>query len=65
MQKKVEIFIAIFIIVCITTPIFAADVNELQNQKSEIQEQLNQTNEELNNVNEDLTENLRSEEHTS
>ena len=32
MQKKVEIFIAIFIIVCITTPIFAADVNELQNQ---------------------------------
>lgn len=62
MQKKVEIFIAIFIIVCITTPIFAADVNELQNQKSEIQEQLNQTNEELNNVNEDLTENLRQVE---
>ena len=59
MQKKIRVFIVILIIVCITTPIFAADVNELQNQKSEIQEQLNQTNEELNNVNEDLTENLK------
>lgn len=59
MQKKIKIFIISFLIVCITTPLFAADVNELQEQKSEIQEKLNQTNEELNIVNEDLTQNLQ------
>ncbi len=59
MQKKINIFIISFLIVCITTPLFAADVNELQEQKSEIQEKLNQTNEELNIVNEDLTQNLQ------
>ncbi len=59
MQKKYKAMIISILIICITTPLFAADLNELQNQKSNIQEQLNQTNEELNNVNEDLTENLR------
>ena len=59
MQKKIKIFIISFLIVCITTPLFAADVNELQEQKSEIQEKLNKTNEELNIVNEDLTQNLQ------
>ena len=59
MQKKYKAFIISIVIICITTPLFATDLNELQNQKSDIQEQLNQTNQELKNVNEDLTENLK------
>jgi len=60
MQKKLykTILVAVLLI-CIATPLFAADLDELQNKRSEIQEQINQTNEELNIVNEDLTENLR------
>ena len=60
MQK--ELFRTILVaalLICIATPLFAADLDELQNKKNEIQEQINQTNEELNIVNEDLTENLR------
>ncbi|MBO4816610.1 MAG: peptidoglycan DD-metalloendopeptidase family protein [Clostridia bacterium] len=59
MQKIYKIILISTLLLCITTPLFAADVNELQNQKSEIQEQINKTNEELNSVNEDLTENLK------
>ena len=59
MLKKSKVFIVTICIVCISLPLFAADLNELQNQRNEIQEQINQTNEELNNVNEELTENLQ------
>ena len=63
MQKKIyKTIIVSVLLICIATPIFAADLNELQNQKNEIQDQINQTNEELNSVNEDLTENLRQVE---
>ena len=59
MQKLYKIIIISMLLLCIATPLFATDLNELQNQKSEIQDQLNKTNEELNSVNEDLTENLK------
>ena len=52
MLNKYKVFIVTICIVCISLPLFAADLNELQNQRNEIQEQINQTNEELNNVNE-------------
>ena len=59
MRKINKTFIITILLICIASPLFAADLNELQNQKNTIQEQVNQTNEELNNVNEDLTENLK------
>lgn len=60
MQKKLyRAILVAALLICIATPLFAADLDELQNKKNEIQEQINQTTEELNTVNEDLTENLR------
>ena len=59
MQKTYKIILISTLLLCITTPLFAADLNELQNQKTEIQEQINKTTEELNSVNDDLTENLK------
>ena len=59
MRKINKTFIITILLICIASPLFAADLNELQNQKNTIQDQVNQTNEELNNVNEDLTENLK------
>lgn len=59
MQKKYKIILIAFVIMCISLPQFATDLNELQNQKNDIQNQINQTNEELDNVNEELTANLK------
>ena len=59
MLNKYKVFIITLCIICISLPLFAADLNELQNQRNEINEQINQTNEKLNNVNEELTENLQ------
>lgn len=59
MLNKYKVCIITLCIICISLPLFAADLNELQNQRNEINEQINQTNEKLNNVNEELTENLQ------
>ena len=38
---------------------YAADLNELQNQKNEIQTQIDESNSQLNDVNDELTDNLK------
>ncbi len=59
MKQKTKLNIIVLVLVCISLTSYAADLNELQDQKNVIQEQINETNQELNNVNEELTQNLQ------
>jgi murein DD-endopeptidase MepM/ murein hydrolase activator NlpD len=57
---KITKILLISILVCaITFVSYAADLNELQEQKSDIQNQLDESNSELEDVNNELTQNLQ------
>ena len=58
MKQKLIINMIALLLICISLTSYAADLNELQDQKNVLQEQIDETNQELNNVNEELTQNL-------
>lgn len=60
MTQKIYKVLAIIILICaITFASNAADLNELQDQKTNIQTQLDESKQELTDVTEELTENLK------
>ena len=59
MKQKLIINMIALLLICISLTSYAADLNELQDQKNVLQEQIDETNQELNNVNEELTQNLK------
>jgi len=59
MQKIFEFLVICVLISSITFVSYAADLNELQEQKNEIQSQVDEKSNELADVNEELSENLR------
>lgn len=59
-MRKIYKLLIISILVCaISFVSYAADLNELQNQKNEIQTQIEEDNNKLTDVNDELTENLK------
>lgn len=59
-MRKIYRFLTISILICaISFVSYAADLNELQNQKSEIQNKKDESNSQLSDVNDELTENLK------
>ena len=59
MRKVYKIIIISILICAISFVSYAADLNELQDQKSEIQNQIEESNTQLSDINEELTENLQ------
>lgn len=59
MRKVCKMIIICIFVSCITFVSYAADLNELQEQKTDIQNQIDKKNQELIDVNEELTENLK------
>ncbi len=58
-KMKKKIFLTILIIFTISFSSYAANLEELQEQKDVIQEQIDEKNQELSDVNNELTENLK------
>lgn len=59
-MRKIYRFLIISILICaISFVSYAADLNELQNQKNEIQTQIEENNNKLTDVNDELTDNLK------
>ena len=59
-MRKIYRFLIITILICsITFVSYAADLNELNNQKNEIQTQIDESNNQLSEVNNELTTNLQ------
>ena len=59
MGKIYKIAIIVMLICTISFVSYAADFNDLQNQKNEIQAQLDESNNQLSDVNDELTDNLK------
>ena len=59
-MRKIYRLIIISILICAISYVsYAADLNELQDQRNEIQNQMNESNTELSDVNDELTQNLQ------
>ena len=58
MRKICKILVCSILICAISFISYAADLNELQNQKNEIQSQIDESNNQLSDVNNELTDNL-------
>lgn len=59
MRKLYKIILISILICAISFVSYAADLNELQDQKNEIQNQIEESNNQLSNIDEELTENLQ------
>ncbi len=59
MHKISKILICSILICAISFVSYAADFNELQNQRNDIQSQLDESNQQLSDVNDELTDNLK------
>ncbi len=59
MRKIFKLLISVILILSITFVSYAADLNELNEQRNEVQNQIDEKNNQLNDVNNELTENLK------